>query len=222
MFSPWAKKATKGARWSTATCWTSSRPPGWGCAGWTTKRAAEGVCARIPSADAQAIATPARRQQWCREGECLDRLMLDELDSRTGRYSCRAAPAGRGAGAAPDGQPRPGVLPPLGPRQQAFRARNVPTHVTSDCEQQDLVNVYDDSIVETDAYLGPDHRLAAHPGAGFRPGHAVCGDRGESLGENGCTCCHGLPYRIAPRAQKHVPWVLWPGTLQQRTGWSEA
>ena len=27
------------------------------------------------------------------------------------------------------------------------------THVTSDCEQQDLVNVYDNSIVETDAFL---------------------------------------------------------------------
>ena len=47
------------------------------------------------------------------------------------------------------------------------------------------------------------------------------GDHGESLGENGLYL-HGLPYRIAPQAQKHVPWVLWPGQLQQRTGWSEA
>ncbi|HNI75211.1 MAG TPA: phosphoethanolamine transferase, partial [Giesbergeria sp.] len=28
---------------------------------------------------------------------------------------------------------------------------------------------------------------------------------------------HGLPYVIAPDVQKHVPWVLWPGTLLART-----
>jgi lipid A ethanolaminephosphotransferase len=36
-------------------------------------------------------------------------------------------------------------------------------------------------------------------------------DHGESLGENGLYL-HGLPYMIAPDAQKHVPMLMWFGT----------
>ena len=35
-------------------------------------------------------------------------------------------------------------------------------------------------------------------------------DHGESLGENGLYL-HGLPYFLAPDAQKHVPFVMWVG-----------
>jgi lipid A ethanolaminephosphotransferase len=33
-------------------------------------------------------------------------------------------------------------------------------------------------------------------------------DHGESLGENNLYL-HGLPYRVAPDVQKHVPWITW-------------
>ena len=33
-------------------------------------------------------------------------------------------------------------------------------------------------------------------------------DHGESLGEFGLVL-HGMPYSVAPEAQKHVPWVMW-------------
>ena len=33
-------------------------------------------------------------------------------------------------------------------------------------------------------------------------------DHGESLGENGLYL-HGMPYAIAPAAQKHVPMLIW-------------
>lgn len=35
-------------------------------------------------------------------------------------------------------------------------------------------------------------------------------DHGESLGENGIYL-HGMPYAIAPEAQKHVGVILWGG-----------
>ncbi|MEJ2094814.1 MAG: sulfatase-like hydrolase/transferase, partial [Gammaproteobacteria bacterium] len=38
-------------------------------------------------------------------------------------------------------------------------------------------------------------------------------DHGESLGENGLYL-HGLPYMIAPDAQKHVPMIMWFGDGQ--------
>ena len=42
-------------------------------------------------------------------------------------------------------------------------------------------------------------------------------DHGESLGEAG-TYLHGLPYAIAPDAQKRVPLIMWlsPSLAQQR------
>jgi lipid A ethanolaminephosphotransferase len=42
-------------------------------------------------------------------------------------------------------------------------------------------------------------------------------DHGESLGESG-TYLHGLPYAIAPDAQKRVPLIMWlsPAMQQQR------
>jgi lipid A ethanolaminephosphotransferase len=36
-------------------------------------------------------------------------------------------------------------------------------------------------------------------------------DHGESLGENNIYL-HGLPYAIAPNAQKHVPVIIWSPT----------
>ena len=33
-------------------------------------------------------------------------------------------------------------------------------------------------------------------------------DHGESLGENNLYL-HGLPWRVAPDDQKHVPWIIW-------------
>ena len=35
-------------------------------------------------------------------------------------------------------------------------------------------------------------------------------DHGESLGENGIYL-HGMPYFLAPEAQKHVPAIVWVG-----------
>ena len=54
-------------------------------------------------------------------------------------------------------------------------------------------------------------RLLAEPGP-LRRVH------GESLGENSFYL-HGMPFRIAPDVQKHVPWVSWLSpAFQQRTG----
>jgi len=43
-------------------------------------------------------------------------------------------------------------------------------------------------------------------------------DHGESLGEYGLYL-HGMPYRLAPEVQKHVPFVAWlDGGLGRRAG----
>ena len=219
MFSPVGKEGYEGRKVEYGNLLDIVQAAGLGVRWLDNQAGCKGVCARIPSADAQAIATPAQRQQWCREGECLDRLMLDELDSELA--------------AIPAAQRQQGVvlvLHQMGSHGPAYYRRSAPdskhfgpecaTHVTSDCEQQDLVNVYDNSIVETDAFLAQTIAWLRTQERDFAPAMLYVGDHGESLGENGLYL-HGLPYRIAPQVQKHVPWVLWPGTLQQRTGWRE-
>jgi lipid A ethanolaminephosphotransferase len=80
----------------------------------------------------------------------------------------------------------------------------------SECDHEQLVNAYDNSIVAT------DHALAAT--IAWLKGHAAdhatalvyMSDHGESLGELGIFL-HGLPYAFAPEAQTHIPFIAWIG-----------
>lgn len=75
------------------------------------------------------------------------------------------------------------------------------------CTQREIINAYDNSLVETDALLGElVTALKAVPNA--NTGLFFVSDHGESLGENG-VYLHGLPYSFAPKAQTHVPMLFW-------------
>ena len=95
------------------------------------------------------------------------------------------------------------------------------THVTSDCSRAQLVNVYDNSMVETDMFVARTIDWLKTKQNQYDVGLMYLSDHGESLGENGLYL-HGLPYVIAPDAQKHVPWVMWPGTMLARTQVNES
>ncbi|MFC3034719.1 phosphoethanolamine transferase [Pseudoalteromonas fenneropenaei] len=75
------------------------------------------------------------------------------------------------------------------------------------CNQQEIINAYDNSLVATDDLLGKlVTTLAAMPNV--NTGLWYVSDHGESLGENG-VYLHGLPYSLAPDAQTHVPMLFW-------------
>jgi len=219
MFSPLGKEGYEGRKAEYGNLLDIVQAAGLGVRWLDNQSGCKGVCERVPSADAQAIATPQQRQQWCQDGECLDRLMVEELD---GQLNAIAA-AQRQQGVVL-------VLHQMGSHGPAYYRRSAPenkrftpecaTNVTSDCSQQDLMNVYDNSIAETDAFLAQTIDWLRTQERDFAPALLYVSDHGESLGENGLYL-HGLPYRIAPQGQKHVPWVLWPGALQERTGWHE-
>ncbi|MGB8398593.1 phosphoethanolamine transferase [Bradyrhizobium sp.] len=80
----------------------------------------------------------------------------------------------------------------------------------SRCTNAEIVNAYDNTILYSDYVLG---RLVSILTDAAGAGNADTGmiymsDHGESLGENNMYL-HGMPYAIAPEAQKHVPAVLW-------------
>lgn len=76
------------------------------------------------------------------------------------------------------------------------------------CSQESLYNTYDNTILYTD-YLISDviHQLESLQSE-YNVGMIYVSDHGESLGENG-VYLHGLPYSIAPKEQKEIPFILW-------------
>jgi lipid A ethanolaminephosphotransferase len=70
------------------------------------------------------------------------------------------------------------------------------------------MNVYDNSIAQTDRFLGRTIDWLKGQSKQYDPGLLYVSDHGESLGEFGLFL-HGVPYSFAPEAQKHVPMVTW-------------
>jgi lipid A ethanolaminephosphotransferase len=78
------------------------------------------------------------------------------------------------------------------------------------CSKEEIVNAYDNAILYTDFFLSKVIELLKRNDDEFETAMLYASDHGESLGENGLYL-HGLPYFIAPDAQKHVPLVVWFG-----------
>ena len=76
--------------------------------------------------------------------------------------------------------------------------------------KEEIVNAYDNAILYTDFFLSKVIELLKQNDDGFETAMMYVSDHGESLGENGLYL-HGLPYFLAPEAQKHVPFVMWFG-----------
>ena len=90
------------------------------------------------------------------------------------------------------------------------------TNALSSCSQQSVVNVYDNSIRYTDHFLAQTIDWLKTQQSQYETGMFYMSDHGESLGEMG-VYLHGMPYAMAPVDQKHVPMIVWTGSLGART-----
>ncbi len=172
----------------------------------------KGLCDRVPNAFAIAPASPTRPLPagLCAAGECLDAALLHDLETRLL--------------ALPESRRQQGVvivLHHMGSHGPAYFKRSPPSRkpflpectnsALQQCDPAALINAYDNSIAYTDHVLASSIAwLKAHRG-GFDAQMLYVSDHGESLGENNLYL-HGLPYAVAPRAQKHVPMIFWQGT----------
>ena len=175
----------------------------------------KGICDRVTYADTRTLQLPGLSG----EGECADLAMLDGLDARIEALD----PVSRANGVVL-------VMHQMGSHGPAYFKRRPPdmrpfqpecTSATfSDCQPDQLINAYDNTIAQTDAFLdGTLQWLKARADKGANDtGLIYMSDHGESLGENGIYL-HGLPYALAPEQQTRVPMVSWLSpSLQQRTG----
>lgn len=159
----------------------------------------KGVCARVPTETALQVDD----ERYCRDGECLDGLLVEQL---------------REAIAAGGERDLVVVLHQIGSHGPSYFKRYpqeyrrfAPTCDTSElqsCTDEEIVNAYDDSILYTDHVLAQTIDVLASASARFNSAMLYVSDHGESLGESGLYL-HGMPYMFAPDAQKHVPMLLW-------------
>ena len=166
----------------------------------------KGVCDRVPHASAADSLTPAAQKSLCDSaGECRDTALLTPLAQRMEALT----PAQRQRGTLVVLHQMGSHGPAYSKRSSAASKRFMPecrTEVLAECSPAELVNAYDNSIVETDLFLGKTIDWLRGQSAHYDSGMLYLSDHGESLGEYGLFL-HGMPYRIAPEAQKHVPMV---------------
>ena len=163
----------------------------------------KGVCDRVPTVETGQLKVPG----LCDSGECFDEVMLQGLEERIA-----ALPAERRAKGVVV------VMHQMGSHGPAYYKRSPEAYkkflpectdnALQSCSKEGLVNAYDNSIVYTDHLLGSTIRWLKGQESSSAPAMLYLSDHGESLGENNLYL-HGMPYRIAPDVQKHVPWVTW-------------
>ena len=78
----------------------------------------------------------------------------------------------------------------------------------SKCDNQSVINAYDNAIVYTDYFLHNIIETLKPYEQEYDVMMMYVSDHGESLGENNIYL-HGLPYNIAPKSQKQVPLIVW-------------
>jgi len=84
------------------------------------------------------------------------------------------------------------------------------TNQLGDCSVEEISNAFDNVILYTDFFLSKVITLLKQNTAEFETAMFYISDHGESLGEGGMYL-HGLPYIMAPKAQTHVPAIMWFG-----------
>jgi lipid A ethanolaminephosphotransferase len=80
------------------------------------------------------------------------------------------------------------------------------TSSVNKCSKEELINAYDNTILYTDYLI---YHAIENLKKSKAPSVLIyISDHGESLGENGIFL-HGFPYKIAPREQKEIPFLIW-------------
>jgi lipid A ethanolaminephosphotransferase len=82
------------------------------------------------------------------------------------------------------------------------------TNLLEKCSKEQIVNTFDNTIAYTDFFLSEVIALLKQNTQDFQSMMWYVADHGESLGENGIYL-HGMPYMIAPKAQKNPASIVW-------------
>ena len=176
----------------------------------------KGVCDRIGETITSQQKDVAIDPALCPGGECLDRVMLQDLDTRIAALPAEQRQRGTVVVLHQMGSHGPAYYKRSAPDTKKFGPECTSTSL-QECDRQQVVNAYDNSIVETDHFLDSVLKWLTTQDRQAQTAMVYVADHGESLGENNLYL-HGLPYSVAPDVQKHVPWITWLSpAMQART-----
>jgi len=156
------------------------------------------TCTRVPLQDGIEL----RHEAFCDGDDCFDEVLLEGLPGWI------------------DGLQGDGlvVLHQQGSHGPAYHKRSPAAFkqflpecagaAVESCTREEIANAYDNTILYTDFVLSRLIGLLEPEAARFDVAMLYVSDHGESLGENGLYL-HGLPWRLAPREQTHVPMLMW-------------
>ncbi|CAN7369114.1 phosphoethanolamine--lipid A transferase [Acidovorax sp. LjRoot66] len=174
----------------------------------------KGVCDRLGDTNTANLKDP---ELCTHKGECLDRIMLKDLDARIAALPAEQRQRGTVVVMHQLGSHGPAYYKRSAPDAKKFLPECASTSL-QECDRQQVVNAYDNSVVETDRFLDGVLQWLSTQNSSAQTAMVYVADHGESLGENNIYL-HGLPYSIAPDVQKHVPWVTWLSpAMQSRIG----
>ncbi|WPD20756.1 MAG: phosphoethanolamine--lipid A transferase [Candidatus Electrothrix scaldis] len=161
----------------------------------------KGVALRVPYEDYRI----PENNTMCDDGECRDEGMLVGIDQYIAEHKGRDILI---------------VLHQMGNHGPAYYKRYpkqfevfTPTCTTNqleDCSQEEIINSYDNALRYTDYFLDKTINFLRKYDKERETAMIYFSDHGESLGEGGIYL-HGLPYMIAPEAQKHIGALMWFG-----------
>lgn len=158
----------------------------------------KGVCARVETIEMSKLKDTAN----CIDGECYDDILFGNLQQYVDNLKNDAVIVLHQQGShGPTYHLRY-------PKEFAVFKPFCDSNQLEDCTQEEVVNVYDNTILYTDHVLNGVIEFLKHNGGQFNTAMLYMSDHGESLGEEGLYL-HGLPYFIAPDDQKHVPFIVW-------------
>lgn len=175
----------------------------------------KGVCERVPNVDTRALDVAG----VCQDGQCLDEVMLHQLPQELAKLPAERRAKGTVV-----------VMHQMGSHGPAYYKRSpqalkqflpeCTSHALQECPVEHIQNAYDNSLRYTDHFLADTVQWLQ---AQKRPTALIyVSDHGESLGEKGLYL-HGMPYRMAPVEQTHVPMLAWASKpLQRDMHWNMA
>jgi lipid A ethanolaminephosphotransferase len=158
----------------------------------------KGTCLRIPNDEV----SKRKNSKFCNDIRCLDEVMLEDLQSYVDSLPDNAMIVLHSDGShGPEYYERyPEALEHFTPVCR--------TNQLSSCSNEELINVYDNTILYTDHFLSQVIEFLKRNESQRDTAMIYVSDHGESLGEDGLYL-HAAPYSIAPESQTHVPMLAW-------------
>lgn len=158
----------------------------------------KGVCDRVAYEDVQHLEVP----DICNDRECFDEVLLHNLDEKISTMKGNKVIVLHQKGShGPDYFNRY-------PLNMEYFTPSCKDNQLQKCSRDEVINAFDNTIRYTDYFLNKTIKWLATKDSEYNASLLYVSDHGESLGENRLYL-HGMPYAIAPKEQKHVPFFLW-------------